>query len=346
MCSLHEIFLSKITLRYFTLFMKGICHPINVRRDSKSKSIYIMINGLLASLSCCQAPIWDLRPICLLLSLIILRQLWICWCGAPSLMRSRVCSFLFLLGMDSEKRLKIKFKLHCDQQWGGHFVMVSSPLWGPWPDFNFHCLTITFFFLLAGCLLWWGDGSIVCRAITHWLESRRTHNHILLSHLRLPQPGGPGPRILILQEQGGQLYPQPLVSLYHASYDSQGYGGGILTRLHTGQKRVKVKVILRPTVSRPVRVRHWGIQMGIVSKLGWLNGLIKFAIWADSLCFLYLLLLSILKILHTSQNMGKIKYCLYFASAGTRKQQLNIRTIICDSIACSFGKFSTLWSSF
>jgi hypothetical protein len=45
--------------------------------------------------------------------------------------------------------------------------------------------------------------------ITYWSESRRTHNHILLSHLRLG-------------------------SLLVASYDSQGYGGGILTRLHTG----------------------------------------------------------------------------------------------------------------
>jgi hypothetical protein len=31
-----------------------------------------------------------------------------------------------------------------------------------------------------------------------------------------------------------QLYPRTLSSLSFASYDSQGYGGGILTRLHTG----------------------------------------------------------------------------------------------------------------
>jgi hypothetical protein len=30
-----------------------------------------------------------------------------------------------------------------------------------------------------------------------------------------------------------QLYPQALGSLFVASYDSQGYGGGIRTRLHT-----------------------------------------------------------------------------------------------------------------
>jgi hypothetical protein len=38
-------------------------------------------------------------------------------------------------------------------------------------------------------------------------KSRRTHDHILLSHLRFPQPGGPGPRIYIPQEQGGPVIP-------------------------------------------------------------------------------------------------------------------------------------------
>jgi hypothetical protein len=32
-----------------------------------------------------------------------------------------------------------------------------------------------------------------------------------------------------------QLYSHALGSLYVASYDSQGFGGGILTRLHTGR---------------------------------------------------------------------------------------------------------------
>jgi hypothetical protein len=41
------------------------------------------------------------------------------------------------------------------------------------------------------------------RAVTLGSKSRRTQGHILLSHLRLPQPGGPGSRIYIPQEQGG-----------------------------------------------------------------------------------------------------------------------------------------------
>jgi hypothetical protein len=32
-----------------------------------------------------------------------------------------------------------------------------------------------------------------------------------------------------------QLYPWALGPLFVASYDSQGYSGGILSRLHTGQ---------------------------------------------------------------------------------------------------------------
>jgi hypothetical protein len=44
--------------------------------DSQSLS-FIMTDGQSASLSWCQAPIWDQQPIFLLL-LIIFKQLWIC----------------------------------------------------------------------------------------------------------------------------------------------------------------------------------------------------------------------------------------------------------------------------
>jgi hypothetical protein len=51
---------------------------------------------------------WDTEavPIFLLLSLIIFRQLRICLCGAPSLTRSRVCSFQFFLGIASAAFLR------------------------------------------------------------------------------------------------------------------------------------------------------------------------------------------------------------------------------------------------
>jgi hypothetical protein len=90
----------------------------------------------------------------------------------------------------------------------GQFVLVSGPPWRRWPDFTFLCLKITFFLLHAGRPLWREDGSVIFSAITHRLQSRRTHNHILLSHLRLPQPGGLGPRIYIPQEQSVPVIPQ------------------------------------------------------------------------------------------------------------------------------------------
>jgi hypothetical protein len=47
----------------------------------------------------------------------------------------------------------------------------------------------------------------ICSVITQWSESLRTRNHTLLPHLRLPQPGGPGPRIYNPQEQGAPVIP-------------------------------------------------------------------------------------------------------------------------------------------
>jgi hypothetical protein len=44
-------------------------------------------------------------------------------------------------------------------------------------------------------------------AVILWSKSRRTHGHILLSPLRLPQPGGLGPHIYIPQKQGGPDIP-------------------------------------------------------------------------------------------------------------------------------------------
>jgi hypothetical protein len=62
--------------------------------------------------------------------------------------------------------------------------------------------------------LWREDGSAICSVITQWSESHRTRNHTLLSHLRLPQPGGPVSCIYIPRNRVAQLYPQTLGSLY------------------------------------------------------------------------------------------------------------------------------------
>jgi hypothetical protein len=49
---------------------------------------------------------------------------------------------------------------------------------------------------------------VLASAVPLGSESRGTQDHILLSQfLRLPQPGGPGPRIYIPQKQGGPVTP-------------------------------------------------------------------------------------------------------------------------------------------
>jgi hypothetical protein len=48
---------------------------------------------------------------------------------------------------------------------------------------------------------------ILSRAVTLEPKSHRNHDYILLSHLRLPQPGGPGSSIYIPQEQGDPVIP-------------------------------------------------------------------------------------------------------------------------------------------
>jgi hypothetical protein len=71
----------------------------------------------------------------------------------------------------------------------------------------------------VGRPLWREDGSVICSVITQWSESPRTRNHIVLSYETPPT----------WRARVVQLYPWALGSLYVASYDSQGYGGGILT---------------------------------------------------------------------------------------------------------------------
>jgi hypothetical protein len=103
-----------------------------------------------ASLSWCQAPIWDPRSI-LLSPWNFFRQLRFCNFVVPSLMRGRACNL---------------------------FVQ-----------------------LLLG----------LARAVILGSKSRRTRGHILLSLMRLPQPGGPGSRIYVPQEQGGPVIPPDTV---------------------------------------------------------------------------------------------------------------------------------------
>jgi hypothetical protein len=67
------------------------------------------------------------------------------------------------------------------------------------------------------------------------VESRGTRDHILLSQVRhSPNLEGQVPVFIYPRDRLARLYPQSLGSLIVASYDSQGYSGGIRTRLHEG----------------------------------------------------------------------------------------------------------------
>jgi hypothetical protein len=75
---------------------------------------------------------------------------------------------------------------------------------------------------------------ILASAVDLRSGSRRTHDHISLSQIRdSPNLEGQVPVFIFPRNRLPQLYPQALGSLSVASYDSQGYCGGIVHRLHT-----------------------------------------------------------------------------------------------------------------
>jgi hypothetical protein len=76
-------------------------------------------------------------------------------------------------------------------------------------------------------------------AVILWSKSRGTHGHILQSRLRdSPNLDSQVPVFISPRNRVAQLYPQALGSLFIASYDPQGYGGGIRTCLYAGIKIV------------------------------------------------------------------------------------------------------------
>jgi hypothetical protein len=69
-------------------------------------------------------------------------------------------------------------------------------------------------------------------------ESRGTHDQILLSQIReSPNLEGQVPILIFPRNRVARLHTQALDSLFIASYDVQGYGGGIRPRLHIGVTR-------------------------------------------------------------------------------------------------------------
>jgi hypothetical protein len=113
--------------------------------------------------------------------------------------------------------------------------------------------------------LWREDGSVIYRTIASgpcqnshsWVEIPQNWNHILMSHLRLLQPGGQGSRIYILQEQGGPVIPPstgfPFCRLLRLAGQRWGDSN---PPSHGAGTKLELEFFLRPTVSRPV---HLGI---------------------------------------------------------------------------------------
>jgi hypothetical protein len=72
---------------------------------------------------------------------------------------------------------------------------------------------------------------VLASAVILRSESRATHDHILVSQIRdSPNLEGQIPVFISLRNRVVRLYPQALGSVHVASYDLQGYGGGIRPR--------------------------------------------------------------------------------------------------------------------
>jgi hypothetical protein len=94
---------------------------------------------------------------------------------------------------------------------------------------------------------------VLASAVILGSKSLGTHANILPSHIRdSSNVQGQVPVFISPSDRVAQLHPQALGSLFVASYDSQGYSGGIPTCFHTDVTNfeVKVKVALRLAVYR------------------------------------------------------------------------------------------------
>jgi hypothetical protein len=110
---------------------------------------------------------------------------------------------------------KLKLKLIYDRQSVGQSVLVSGAHLGPMTFFfllgiSFRQLRLCYFVapsLTRGqvCNLLVQLFLGLARAVTIGSKYLKTLGHILLFHLRLPQPGGPGSRIYIPRNRVAQL---------------------------------------------------------------------------------------------------------------------------------------------
>jgi hypothetical protein len=134
--------------------------------------------------------------------------------------------------------LKSKPKLCYDRRSVGQTILVLSTHLGP--KTRFSLLSASCGFVDVERPLSWEDGFIVYisagpRQRSHSLVPVPQHSlyHILLSQiLDSPNLEDQVPAFISCSKRVAQLYPHALGSLFVASYESQGYGGGTRIRLH------------------------------------------------------------------------------------------------------------------
>jgi hypothetical protein len=124
---------------------------------------------------------------------------------------------------------------------GGQSASLSwcqAPTWGPRPDL-YCCQTVLDLFLCGAPSLTRGPIChlqlllVLASAVIYGYESGGTQDHILLFQIQdFPNLEEQVPVFISPRIRVTHLYPQVLGSLFVASYDSQGYSGGIRTRLH------------------------------------------------------------------------------------------------------------------
>jgi hypothetical protein len=137
--------------------------------------------------------------------------------------------------------LESKSKLLCDWQFTAkQFVLVTSPLRLTTSNFIFQlntcsCSPYVTPSLTRGWVYRLQLLVVLASAVILRSESSSTHNHILLIQIRdCHNLHGEVPVFICPRNRMARLCPQTLGSLFVASYDLQGYGGGIRPRLHTG----------------------------------------------------------------------------------------------------------------
>jgi hypothetical protein len=135
----------------------------------------------------------------------------------------------------SKSKSKSKSKLHCDWRSVSQSVSLGiEPHLGPMTRYLF--LSDSYVLRSVGRPLWREDGSVFC--MCRWSLPAQSFSG--------PSPLGLATVFYCLRFE---------TSIFVTSYDSQGHGGGIRPRLHTGGTvtvYLSLSLMLRPTVTQPV----------------------------------------------------------------------------------------------